>query len=154
MIVFCPDKVWWKHNNKKMFFKLWKKAISGWIHERTICLIQSFWYFTSFLWSECFYWRANVCVLQYIHGKIVCYCKANTWHFSGLIDYMRRGIMFVWITRSISNAQTQSAIFAPTGSDMLIATILLAGLIILLIMLIILSKYLKKRRKEMEKTDE
>ncbi len=62
--------------------------------------------------------------------------------------------MFVWITRSISNAQTQSAIFAPTGSDMLIATILLAGLIILLIMLIILSKYLKKRRKEMEKTDE
>lgn len=62
--------------------------------------------------------------------------------------------LFVRITRSISNAQTQSATFAPTGSDMLIATILLVGLFILLFLLILLSKYLKKKRKEMEKTDE
>lgn len=62
--------------------------------------------------------------------------------------------MFVWITKSISNAQTQSAIFAPTGSDMLIATILFVGLIILLILMILLSKYLKKKRKELKKTDE
>lgn len=59
--------------------------------------------------------------------------------------------LFVRITRSISNAQTQSATFAPTGSDMMIATILLFGLIILLILL---SKYLKKKRKEMEKIDD
>ena len=44
--------------------------------------------------------------------------------------------------------------FAPTGSDMLIATILFAGLIILLILMILLSKYLKKKRKELKKTDE
>ncbi len=62
--------------------------------------------------------------------------------------------LFVRITRSISNVQTQSGTFAPTGSDMLIAMILLVGLILLLIMLILLSKYLKKKRKEMEKTDE
>lgn len=62
--------------------------------------------------------------------------------------------LFVRITRSISNAQTQSATFAPTGSDMLIATILLTGLIILLLMLIIFSMYLKKKRKEMGKSDE
>ena len=62
--------------------------------------------------------------------------------------------LFVRITRSISNVQTQSATFAPTESDMLIATILLTGLIILLIMLILLSKYLKKKRNKMEKTDE
>lgn len=62
--------------------------------------------------------------------------------------------LFVRIARSISNAQTQSATFAPTGSDMLIATILLVGLIILLILLILLSKYLKMKRKELEKTDE
>lgn len=62
--------------------------------------------------------------------------------------------LFVRITRSISNAQTQSATFAPTSSDMLFATILLIGLIILLILMILLSKYLKKKRKELEKTDE
>ena len=62
--------------------------------------------------------------------------------------------LFVRITRSISNAQTQSATLAPTSSDMMIATILLVGLIILLIMMILLSKYLKIKRKELEKTDE
>lgn len=62
--------------------------------------------------------------------------------------------LFVRITRSISNAQTQSATFAPKSSDMMIATILLVGLIILLIMMILLSKYLKIKRKELEKTDE
>ena len=62
--------------------------------------------------------------------------------------------LFVRIARSISNAQMQSATFAPTGSDMMIATILLVGLIILLILLILLSKYLKMKRKELEKTDE
>ena len=62
--------------------------------------------------------------------------------------------LFVLITRSISNAQTQTAVFQPNASDMIIAMILLAGLIILLILLILLSKYLKMKRKEMEKTDE
>ena len=61
--------------------------------------------------------------------------------------------LFVRITRSISNAQTRSATFSPTDLDMLIAMILLAGLIILLIMLTILSKYLKKQREEVEKSD-
>ena len=62
--------------------------------------------------------------------------------------------LFIRITRSISKAQTQSSSFQPNASDMLIATILLFGLIILLIMLVLLPKYLKKRRSEMEKTDE
>ena len=62
--------------------------------------------------------------------------------------------LFVRITRSISNAQTQTAVFQPNASDMIIALILLVGLIILLVLLIWLSKYLKKKRIEMEKTDE
>ena len=62
--------------------------------------------------------------------------------------------LFVRIARSISNAQTQTATFQLNASDMIIATILLAGLIIFLILLILLSRYLKKRRSEMEKTDE
>ena len=62
--------------------------------------------------------------------------------------------LFVRIARSISNAHTQTAVFQPNASDMIIATILLAGLIIFLVLLILLSRYLKKRRKEMEKTDE
>ena len=62
--------------------------------------------------------------------------------------------LFVRIARSISNAQTQTATFQPNASDMIIATILLAGLIIFLILLILLSRYLKKRRSKMEKTDE
>ena len=62
--------------------------------------------------------------------------------------------LFVRITRSISNAQTQTAVFQPNASDMIIASILLVGLIILLVLLIFLSRYLKKRRKEMEKMDE
>ena len=62
--------------------------------------------------------------------------------------------LFVRITRSISNAQTQTAVFQPNSSDMIIASILLVGLIILLVLLIFLSRYLKKRRKEMEKMDE
>ena len=62
--------------------------------------------------------------------------------------------LFVRITRSISNAQTQKAVFQPNASDMIIASILLVGLIILLVLLIFLSRYLKKRRKEMEKMDE
>ena len=62
--------------------------------------------------------------------------------------------LFVRITRSISNAQTQTAVFQPNASDMIIASILLVGLIILLVLLIWLSKYLKKKRIEMEKTDE
>ena len=62
--------------------------------------------------------------------------------------------LFVRIIRSISNAQTKTAVFQPNASDMIIASILLVGLIILLVLLILLSRYLKKRRKEMEKTDE
>ena len=62
--------------------------------------------------------------------------------------------LFVRIARSISNAQTQTAVFQPNASDMIIASILLVGLIILLVLLILLSRYLKKRRKEMEQTDE
>ena len=62
--------------------------------------------------------------------------------------------LFVRITRSISNAQTQTAVFQPNASDMIIASILLVGLIILLVLLILLSKYLKKKRIVMEKTDE
>lgn len=62
--------------------------------------------------------------------------------------------LFVRITRSISNAQTQTSVFQPNASDMMIATILLVGLIILLILMILLSKYLKMKRKELEKTDE
>ena len=62
--------------------------------------------------------------------------------------------LFVRITRSISNAQTKTVVFQPNASDMIIAMILLAGLIILLVLLILLSRYLKKRRKEMKKTDE
>ena len=62
--------------------------------------------------------------------------------------------LFVRITRSISNAQTKTVVFQPNASDMIIATILLAGLIIFLVLLILLSRYLKKRRSEMEKTDD
>ena len=62
--------------------------------------------------------------------------------------------LFVRIARSISNAQTQTAVFQPNASDMIIATLLLGGLIIILVLLILLSRYLKKRRKEMEQTDE
>ena len=62
--------------------------------------------------------------------------------------------LFVRIARSISNAQTQTAVFQPNASDMIIATLLLGGLIILLVLLILLSKYLKKKRIVMEKTDE
>lgn len=62
--------------------------------------------------------------------------------------------LFVRIVRSISNAQTQTAVFQPNDSDMIIVTILLVGLIILLILMILLSKYLKMKRKELEKTDE
>ena len=62
--------------------------------------------------------------------------------------------LFVRIARSISNVQTQMAVFQPNASDMIIATLLLGGLIIILVLLILLSRYLKKRRKEMEQTDE